>query len=1123
MNSGFDPAHPVPIWKSALPTSGCLLWLLALAFPAGAADLVPAQDFGLRLERGFRLSLYAGNDLAPDTYCMTLDPLGRVVVANGRSIRTLLDENHDGQAEDSVEFAPVQRGVMGMCFVGSSLFVAADGWLERFDDADGDGEADGPPVQLVPLGFGEHGGHAIRQGPDGWLYVMGGNDTGFTPESHATLAGSPVRKSEAGALIRLTPEGNQSEIIAHGFRNPYDFDFNSHGDIFTYDSDCERDAFLPWYTPTRLYQAAYGQHHGWRLGGYQRSWPRPDDYADTVPILSRIGRGSPTGVECYRHHQFPARYRDGLFFADWTFGLIYFFPLEVNGAGYSVLKPEVFLEPLGTQGFAPTDLAVAPDGSLFISIGGRKTRGAVYRVEWTGPRQRLPNAPVIPAPLLNAVPLPGLEVNTVLTAPQPLEAWSRALWMPAAARVGAQPLAAVLTDESAVEEQRVRAIEVLTDLFGGVPAPRAAVAARSGSAAVRARLAWALGRLPGENAALLLAGLALDHDAAVRRNALDAIGDQIELMDAPDLVRITQPNLVHADKFVRLAATRVASLMDDEAWLALTTAIPRASPAVVGASLAQVWRTPDLLVHPEIVGPLTNLLARTRDHATRHDIVRLLILALGDWHLNGPSIEVNSGYEPPTVIAKEFDVPALRRMTRALLPSGDAALDTEAARLLAMLEDDDKRTPVLLASLITAQSTATSDFHYLACIANLRGSVAELAPRLAGAVLNLNGKLAGQEARVKQNWNVRLAEVVQLLARREPAVADALLRHAQFPTPPQVPLATVFEGDYKVEAARRFFAAARANPQFPWTPELLSLLALLPAEDTVPLLRRHWQNPLVRDALVPLIATKPLAVEREKFLSGLGSTQPAVVRASLDALLKLPPDPGGTNLVAPLRLLQRAVREPAESALRSQLLTLITNSLKQSIKVAEPPDPEPAAIVRAYQPVFDYITAKYPGLGRALNAEDNDDPAVWSRILREVPWDRGDAARGAQLFTQRACASCHSDAGAIGPSLAGVAQRFSREDLMSAIVFPSRDIAPPYRTTTFRLRNGESHTGIVAFESADGWLVQTGAGLSVRLDSRDVLARTPATVSVMPSGLLQGLSALALADLYAYLRSLEAR
>jgi putative heme-binding domain-containing protein len=94
---------------------------------------------------------------------------------------------------------------------------------------------------------------------------------------------------------------------------------------------------------------------------------------------------------------------------------------------------------------------------------------------------------------------------------------------------------------------------------------------------------------------------------------------------------------------------------------------------------------------------------------------------------------------------------------------------------------------------------------------------------------------------------------------------------------------------------------------------------------------------------------------------------------------------------------------------------------------------------------------------------------------------------------------------------------------MNAIVFPSRDIAPAYRTTTFRLRNREVYTGIVAFESADGWIVQTGAGASVRVNAADVLSRQPGTVSVMPSGLLSGLRPLEIADLYAFLRTLTAQ
>jgi putative membrane-bound dehydrogenase-like protein len=1100
-----------PVSEKQLRSHLLLLWLaFAGSFSsARAADLVAVPDFGLRIERGFAISEFAGNDLAPDVWCMTLDAAGRVVVGNGNSIRVLVDEDGDGEADDFITFAKVERGVMGLCFDGSSLYATADGWLQRYEDANGDSIADGPPEKLFPLGFGEHGGHAMRKGPDGWWYLIGGNDTGFTTEKHATIPNSPIRKSEAGALLRFTPDGQQVEIIAHGFRNPYDFDFNADGDIFTYDSDVERDAFLPWNFPTRIYHVGYGQHHGWRLTGYKRSWPRPDYYADTIPMLSRTGRGSPTGVTTYRHFQFPPLFRDGLFFADWTFGKIFYLPLEANGASYTVDDADVFLEPIGTQGFAPTDLEIAPDGSMFIAIGGRKTRGAVYRVEWTG-------AQVPP----NLLPLNSVDLNNVLLAAQPLEAWSRAIWMPAAQRLGAQAFGQFVSDNSWPDEYRVRAIEVLTEMFRGVPPLRARAAVQTGTDLVRARIAWSIGRAPGENAADLLLTLANDRNDAVRRCALDAIADQITLFNGADLVRVTQSSLAHANKYVRLAAVRVASRMPGESWLELTTVMPKNSPAVAAAAIAQVWRTPDRLTHPEIVPPLTNLLAQTTDLNVRLDVVRLLILALGDWHLNNPAVEVFTAYEPPTEL-KEFDLPSLRRMARGIFPSGNAALDTETARLLAMLEDEEKRTAGLFVNLINDRTDATSDFHYLTCLARVRAVVPENTPRVATAILALNRKLGGQEARVKQNWSVRLVEVTQQLMRREPSLADALLKNPQFVTPGHVFLASAFEGEKHLAAARAFLNAVRANTAFPWSSELVALLNVLPTEDIAPLYRRYWNNVALRDDMLPRLAEQPLAGDRAKFLSGLTSLQPSVARASLGALLKLPPDPTGTNLVAPLKLLHKAIGEPAEQPLRTQLMTLLGSSLKHEFTVTEPLNADAVTLRKTYQPVFDFVGGKYPGLLRLMSAEDNDDPVKWTANLKQIVWSRGDAARGAEIYAARACASCHGGAATIGPDLAGAGQRMSPEDLMNAIVFPSRDIAPPYRTTSFRLRNGETYTGIVAFESADGWIVQTGAGTTARIDSANVVSRQPSNVSVMPSGLLSGLNAQGLADLHAYLSSLK--
>ena len=89
------------------------------------------------------------------------------------------------------------------------------------------------------------------------------------------------------------------------------------------------------------------------------------------------------------------------------------------------------------------------------------------------------------------------------------------------------------------------------------------------------------------------------------------------------------------------------------------------------------------------------------------------------------------------------------------------------------------------------------------------------------------------------------------------------------------------------------------------------------------------------------------------------------------------------------------------------------------------------------------------------------------------------------------------------------------------MIFPSREIAPPYRMTTFRLRDRQSYTGLVAFESADGVILRTGLSSTVRLAAADIVGREASTVSFMPSGLLGGLNAQDLADLHAYLKTLQ--
>ena len=363
----------------------------------------------------------------------------------------------------AVQFAKLDRGTMGMLFDGPHLWAVANRALLRYDDVDGDGRADGPPQQFLRLANGEHGAHAIRKGPDGWLYLVGGNDTGFTPGQFNSPQ-SPLKKTEGGAIIRFSPDGKTFEALSCGFRNPYDFDFNWRGDLFTYDSDTERTFYLPWYMPTRLYHAAIGGHHGWRTPGYKRSWARPGYYADTVPMLDKIGRGSPTGVAVYSHRLIPKEMQDGVFLLDWTFGNVWFYPLRPANASYQA-PPQLFISPVGTDGFAPSDIEVGRNGEIYISIGGRGTKGSVFRVVPTPENRNHPN---------NRPPAMDTPLDKVLNAPQPLAEWSRARWQPLARQIGAGHFVeAALVQQIHDQLQFVQAFEIggfrlITGLHQGV-------------------------------------------------------------------------------------------------------------------------------------------------------------------------------------------------------------------------------------------------------------------------------------------------------------------------------------------------------------------------------------------------------------------------------------------------------------------------------------------------------------------------------------------------------------------------------------------------------------------------------------------------------------------------------
>ena len=361
-----------------------LITLLTVFSGIANGQLEEIPQLGLRIVPGFEVSLFADQAIAPDVYSMTIDPSGGVVISSRGYIKRLIDEDGDGRADSDVRISESRAGAMGMLFVDrQTLLTSEGGSFNRYTDPDGDGKFDPTPEKIAQFRGGEHGLHAIRKDARGRIYLIGGNDANF--RGHGGIAGGKSGWIEGGALVRYSKQLQDPVILCHGLRNPYDFDFDSKGEIYTYDSDCEREFLLPWYAPTRLYRVKLGAHHGWRLPGWKRGWKRPDYYFDSVEPLVNVGRGSPTGVAVYRHTAFPPEYRDAVFYCDWTFGKIYFTHPDADLEELKDHAAGVFMESTGITGFAPTDIEVAPDGSLFVSVGGRGTTGSVYHIRAKNP------------------------------------------------------------------------------------------------------------------------------------------------------------------------------------------------------------------------------------------------------------------------------------------------------------------------------------------------------------------------------------------------------------------------------------------------------------------------------------------------------------------------------------------------------------------------------------------------------------------------------------------------------------------------------------------------------------------------------------------------------------------
>ena len=171
--------------------------------------------------------------------------------------------------------------------------------------------------------------------------------------------------------------------------------------------------------------------------------------------------------------------------------------------------------------------------------------------------------------------------------------------------------------------------------------------------------------------------------------------------------------------------------------------------------------------------------------------------------------------------------------------------------------------------------------------------------------------------------------------------------------------------------------------------------------------------------------------------------------------------------------------------------------------------------------------ASFKGLPEAarLFGDDQQTPpledlAAWL----ERTAGEGDAEAGERLFFHAKvgyCSRCHRYDGRgnhVGPDLTKIGLQKNREQLLTAILQPARDVAPAYRQWEIVMKDGRTHTGISLRKGShsEDYLGSDGKQFSVRLDQMD--SRREVATSMMPEGLPKTMTARELRDVLAFLQ-----
>lgn len=307
-------------------------------------------------------------------------------------------------------------------------------------------------------------------------------------------------------------------------------------------------------------------------------------------------------------------------------------------------------------------------------------------------------------------------------------------------------------------------------------------------------------------------------------------------------------------------------------------------------------------------------------------------------------------------------------------------------------------------------------------------------------------------------------------------------------------------------------AAATGGRADELTKELLASSAAIAADAKRPAPERA--------AAAQLLRLGTFAAQKDALAVLLEPQEPGEVQSAALATLATFEAPDVANLLLDrwTRLSPR-VRTQAADVLFSRghwLLALLSKVENGDIPLGEI-DPARLKALAAHRD--DDIRRRAIALAAKVQVSKRADVLAAYRPVLETA---GDAARGKEMF-KKVCAACHQMQGvghAIGPNLAAMQAR-GPEAILLNVLDPNREVNPQYLSYALITTDGRSLSGMITAETATSVTLKRADNQTDTVLRIDIDQLKSTGLSLMPEGMEKQIDQKQMADLLAYLKSLE--